>query len=124
VKYLILIHQNRTARQQFASMPADVQAEGLAGYRRLNDALVSSGEFVAAEGLADDSTGTVVSLRSGAVVTSDGPFAESKELLAGFYLVDVSSRERAIEIAAQFPEVQAGAADVEVRPVLEYTFPD
>lgn len=124
MKYLILIHQNRGAREQFASMSAEAQAAGLAAYRDLNESLVSSGEYVAAEALAHDSTSMVVSLRAGSVVTSDGPFAEAKEMLAGFYLVDVASLDRAVEIATQLPEVAAGAASVEVRPVLDHSLED
>lgn len=55
---------------------------------------------------------------------TDGPFAETKEMLAGFYLVDVASRDRAVEIAQQIPEVQAGAAAIEVRPVMSYDWPE
>ena len=119
MKYLILIHQNRGAREQFASFPPEVQAAGMQAYYDLNAELTGTGELVSAEALADDSTGTVLSLRSGSIVTSDGPFAESKEMLAGFYLVDVTSLDRALEIAAKIPEVQAGAGDVEVRPVMD-----
>ncbi len=119
MKYLILIHHNRGAREQFAALPAETQAAGMQAYLDLNAELEATGELVGAEALADDSAATVVSLRSGAVVTSDGPFAESKEMLAGFYLVDVGSLERAVEIAASIPEVAAGAGDVEIRPVLD-----
>jgi hypothetical protein len=119
MKYLILIHQNRGAREQFASFPPEVQAAGMQAYYDLNAELAGTGELVSAEALADDSTGTILSLRSGTVVTSDGPFAESKEMLAGFYLVDVASLKRALEIAAKIPEVQAGAGDVEVRAVMD-----
>jgi hypothetical protein len=119
MKYLILIHQNRGAREQFASFPPEVQAAGMQAYYDLNAELTRTGEMVSAEALSDDSTATVVSLKSGSVVTSDGPFAESKEMLAGFYLVDVTSLDRAVEIAALIPEVQAGAGDVEVRAVMD-----
>ena len=121
MKYLILIHQNRGAREQFAAMSEEVQAAGLKAYQVLNASLVDAGEFVAAEALADDSTSTVVRLTDTGFVRTDGPFAEAKELLAGFYLVDVPSRERAVEIATQIPEVQGGAAGVEVRPVMDYS---
>jgi hypothetical protein len=121
MKYLILIHQNRGAREQFAAMSEEVQAAGLKAYQVLNASLVDAGEFVAAEALADDSTSTVVRLTDTGFVSTDGPFAEAKELLAGFYLVDVPSRERAVEIATQIPEVQGGAAGVEVRPVMDYS---
>ncbi len=121
MKYLILIHQNRGAREQFAAMSGEVQAAGLAAYAALNAALAESGELVAAEALADDSTSSVVRLVDTGFVTTDGPFAEAKEMLAGIYLVDVASRERAVQIATEIPEVQGGAATVEVRPVMDYS---
>ena len=119
MKYLILIHQNPGAREQFAALPAEAQAQGMQGYYDLNAELAGTGELVSAEALADDTTATVLSLRGGSVVASDGPFAEAKELLAGFYLVDVTSRERAVEIASRIPELQGGAGSVEVRPVMD-----
>ena len=119
MKYLILIHQNRGAREQFASFPPEVQAAGMQAYYDLNSELTRTGEMVSAEALSDDSTATVLSLKGGSVVTSDGPFAESKEMLAGFYLVDVTSLDRALEIAARIPEAQAGARDVEVRAIMD-----
>ena len=124
MKYLILIHQNRNAREQFASFPAEVQAAGLVAYQKLNADLVASGEYVASEALDADTTATVVRGGNGSYVQTDGPFAETKEMLAGFYLVDVASRDRAVEIAQQIPEVQAGAAAVEVRPVMSYDWPE
>ena len=57
-----------------------------------------------------------MSVRDGQVVTSDGPFAESKELLAGFYLLECESMGRAVEVAGRVPEAELGL--VEVRPVL------
>jgi hypothetical protein len=56
-----------------------------------------------------------VSVRNDQVVTSDGPYAESKELLAGFFLLDCESLDRAVEIAARLPEAELGL--IEVRPV-------
>lgn len=124
MKYLILIHQHRGAREQFASFTPTMQAEGLAAYQKLNDDLVASGEYVAGAALDSDTTANVVRGHQGSYVVTDGPFAETKEMLAGFYLVDVASRERALEIAGLIPEVQAGAADIEVRPVMTYDWPD
>jgi hypothetical protein len=124
MKYLILIHQNRNARAQFASFPAEVQAAGLAAYQKLNADLAASGEFVSGEALDEDRMATVVRGGQGTFIQTDGPFAETKEMLAGFYLVDVASRERAVEIARQIPEVQAGAAAIEVRPVMSYDWPE
>ncbi|HET7724775.1 MAG TPA: YciI family protein [Propionibacteriaceae bacterium] len=124
MKYLILIHQHRGAREQFASFTPTMQAEGLAAYQKLNADLVASGEYVAGEALDSDTSASVVRGAEGTYVVTDGPFAETKEMLAGFYLVDVASRDRAVEIAGLIPEVQAGAADIEVRPVMSYDWPD
>jgi hypothetical protein len=124
MKYLILIHQNRGARDQFASFPPEVQAAGLAAYQKLNADLAARGAYVSAEALDADTTATIVRGGHGSYVQTDGPFAETKEMLAGFYLVDVASLERAIEIAQQIPEVQAGAASIEVRPVISYEWPE
>jgi hypothetical protein len=124
MKYIVLIHQNRAAREQFAALPAQVRAQGMAGYVELNNELRDNGEFVAGEALADDSSSVVLSASNGVPVRTDGPFAETKEVLAGFYLIDVVSAERALEIAGQIPEVMAGAGFAEVRPVLEYGLPE
>ena len=72
---------------------------------------------MSSEGLADPALATWVTTRDGERMTTDGPFAEVKEHLAGFYLVDCDSPERAVEIAAQVPDAVWGL--VEVRPVLD-----
>ena len=70
-----------------------------------------------AESLADPSLTKRVAVREGEMMTTDGPFAEAKELLAGFFLVECESMERALEHAARVPEAEFGL--VEVRPVLD-----
>lgn len=103
--------------------PADVEAH-LNYYRRLNAELAASGELVDGLALEGPEQATVVrSAGAGAPVRTDGPFAETKELLAGFQIVDVASRERAIEIAARVSAVPGPGGvplqqPVEVRPVL------
>ena len=124
MKYLILIHQNRGARDQFAVVPADLQAEGLAAYQKLNADLIAAVSTCPREALDADTTATVVRGCSGSFVQTDGPFAETKEMLAGFYLVDVASRNGPSRSPAQIPEVQAGAAAIEVRPVMSYDWPE
>jgi hypothetical protein len=69
------------------------------------------------EGLADPSLAKRVSVRDGRTMISDGPFAEVKEHLAGFYLIEVDTMERAVELAARVPDAAWG--EVEVRPVLD-----
>ena len=69
------------------------------------------------EGLADPALAQRVLVRDGQAITTDGPFAEVKEHLAGFYLLDCESQERAVEVAARIPDAVWGL--VEVRPVLD-----
>jgi hypothetical protein len=79
--------------------------------------LVASGELVVTHALADPSLATTVTVRDGAAVATDGPFAEAKEQLAGFFLVECETPERAVEIAARMPEAHFGL--IEVLPVLD-----
>ena len=117
MKYLILIHSNPQSREIWESFTDEQRTEGFAYYTALSDDLVSTGELVVTEALADPSMGTRLPAQAGSpVASSDGPFAEVKEHLAGFFLVQCESMERALEIAARVPEADLGL--VEVRPVL------
>src|SRR2546426_4401942 len=104
MKYVILIYTNPASREQWYQLPSEQQAEGMAAYAALNDDLAASGEMIVSEALAFPSTAKTVTVRSGEAVTTDGPFAEVKEHLAGFYLVDCETMDRAVEIAARIPE--------------------
>ena len=81
------------------------------------DGLRSSGRWLAAEALQGVHTATTVRLRDGKVSVTDGPFAETKEQLAGFYLVDARDLNEAIQIASKIPPARVGS--IEVRPVRE-----
>jgi hypothetical protein len=116
VKYLILIYSNPASREIWAGFSDDQRAEGYRYYAALTEELAASGELIVSEALADPSLATRVSVRDGQTLTSDGPFAEAKELLAGFFLLECESVERAVEIAARVPEAELGL--VEVRPIL------
>ncbi|HET6988568.1 MAG TPA: YciI family protein [Kribbella sp.] len=115
MKFLVLIYGNPESRAVWDSLSDDQKREGMAGYTALNDALSASGELVASESLGDPAATKQVLVRDGGVMTTDGPFAEVKEQLAGFYLLDCASVDRAVEIVAQIPE--APFSIVEVRPV-------
>ncbi|MBB5953535.1 hypothetical protein FHS29_000105 [Saccharothrix tamanrassetensis] len=116
MKYLILIYRNPESRAIWDGLPADERASGLAAYAKLDDDLADTGELVVSEALADPSLTKRLVVRDGQAITTDGPFAEAKELLAGFYLVDCDTPERAVEIAWRVPEAPYGL--VEVRPVM------
>lgn len=114
MRYLILINQNPHA---FEGMGDEAMRAFGRHHLELRDELLDSGELVAGEGLANSSMAHTVAVRDGRTLVSDGPFAELKEHLAGFYLVEVPSLERAVEIAARTPDAEV--AEVEVRPVLD-----
>lgn len=115
MKYLILIYRNPQSLEIFGA--AELRRE-LQAYARLNEDLSASGELIVTEALADASLGKRVSLRESRPLTTDGPFAETKEELAGLYLVECDSLDRAVEIAARIPQAQLGL--VEVRPTMAY----
>ena len=105
MRYLILIHSN-TGRVEESEC-----------YDALVEELAASGEVIASESLADASLTKCISVRGGQRVTTDGPFSETHEHLAGFLLVECESLERALEHAARIPAAACGL--VEVRPILE-----
>ena len=116
MKYLILIYGNPKSREAWAGFSDAERAEGLRAYAGLVEDLVASGELIVTEALADPSLAKRVTVRDGRTMTTDGPFAEVKEHLAGFFLLDCESMDRAVEIAARVPEADLGL--IEVRPVL------
>jgi len=81
------------------------------------EGLHKSGRMLAAEPLHPVETATTVRVRNGQVTMTDGPFAETKEMLAGFYLVDAKDLNEAVQIAAKIPPAKSGS--IEVRPVRE-----
>jgi hypothetical protein len=110
VKYVVLIYGNPESRRAWEGMSPEQRAAGLAYYQQLNDDLDASGERIVSERLAFPERTKQVG------IATDGPFAEAKEFLAGFYLLDCESEDRALEIAAKIPEASFGK--VEVRPVM------
>lgn len=119
MKYLILIYSNPESRQIWDGLSEAQRTEALQGYVQLNRDLAASGEIIVSESLADPATAKRVHLREGRATTTDGPFAEVKEHLAGFYLVECDSTERAVELAGRIPEAAFGL--VEVRPVQRFS---
>jgi hypothetical protein len=117
VKYLVLIYSNPASREIWESFSDEQQAEGFRYYNALAEELAASGELIVTEALADASLTKRVTVRDGQTVISDGPFAEAKELLAGFFLLDCETPQRTVEIAARIPEAELGL--VEVRPILQ-----
>jgi hypothetical protein len=114
VKYMLLIYNNPAAYEAFSD---DERNALFAKVDAILEELTESGELLGSEALADPSRSTTVRVRDGLPVTTDGPFAEAKEQLGGFLLVDCETPERAIDIAARWPDAEYFA--MEVRPVME-----
>jgi hypothetical protein len=116
VQYMLLIYDAEDAWQ---SMPEAERGTMMQEYFAYTEALRASGKFVAGDALQPTSTAKTLQVREGELATTDGPFAETKEQLGGYYLVDVDSEEEALEWASKIPSARIGK--IEVRPVM--TFP-
>jgi len=116
MQYLLLIYQ--------AELPAGVQpgpdemAAEFAAYDVFTRETRDRGQFVAGEALEPTSTATSVRIQGGRTVVTDGPFAETKEALGGFYLLECKDLDEAIEMAAKIPAAKRGT--IEVRPIWDY----
>ncbi len=114
MQYLLLIYSEENGR---AEMPEEALQAMYAEYGALTESLRSSGQLVSGDELQPTSTATTVRVRDGETLVTDGPFAETKEQLGGYYLVDCASLDEALEIAARIPSARHGS--VEVRPVVQ-----
>ncbi|MGV2976425.1 YciI family protein [Roseibium sp.] len=115
MKYMMLIYAD-PAREPVYGTPEFEKM--MAGYFALSEKLTADGVMLAGEGLKEAETAKALRVRGGKVETMDGPFAETKEHLGGFYLIDVPDLDTALGYAAQIPSAEYGT--VEVRPVMDY----
>jgi hypothetical protein len=113
VKYLLLIYQNPASFQQ---LPEEEKRALMSEAEAIVNELVGSGEWVGGEGLADPSTAKTVRVRDGVPAVTDGPYAEAKEQMVGYCIVDCESPQRAVEIATRWPDARLWG--MEVRPIL------
>jgi hypothetical protein len=113
MQYLLLIYDNEKA---FSSFPKDRVDKIMAGYNEFTQSIVKSGHFRAGSQLYPTSAATTLRERDGKVVMSDGPFAETKEQLGGYYLVECKDLDEALGIAKRIPSVRSGS--IEVRPLV------
>jgi hypothetical protein len=113
MRYLLLIYTPETDEQP----PEDVANASHAAYGAFTADIKSRGLFLAGEALTPTSTATTVRVVNGEAVATDGPFAETKEALGGFYLIEARDLDQAIETAAKIPAAASGS--IEIRPVWE-----
>ena len=115
MRYLLLIGSDDKA----APPPPRAEMEAIVqGHRRFSDDLQAAGKMVAGERLRPDGDASRVRLKAGQRQIMDGPFAETKEALGGFFLFEADDIDAAIEVASRIPAARRGGA-VEVRPVVE-----
>jgi hypothetical protein len=112
MRYALLICTDETT--DLAMSPGEAETQ-FAAYMKFGEDMTKRGVLTGGERLRPSTDATTVQVRNGKVVTSDGPFAETKEQIGGFYLVEATDLDDAIEIAAQIPGAKSGS--IEVRPV-------
>ena len=113
MQYMLLIYGSE---EQWASLPEDEEKAIYEEYFAFTDDLRAQGKLVSAHELQATTTATTVTVRDGETVVTDGPFAETKEALGGYYLIEADSLDEAIEWAARIPSARDGK--IEVRPVV------
>src|SRR6201986_4908588 len=115
MQYLLMIY--RSEAELFKMNDAERQ-KMTADYGTFTQSIIQSGHFKAGDGLQPATTATTVRVRDGKTLTTDGPFADTREQLGGYYLVEAKDLDAALGIAARIPGAKDGA--IEVRPVMIY----
>jgi len=114
MRYALLICTDESAEAAFS--PEELQTQ-FNGYMKFGEEMTAKGVLTGGERLRPTPDATTVRVRDGETLTTDGPFAETKEQIAGFYLVDCKDLDEAIAVAAQIPGATHGS--IEVRPIWE-----
>ncbi|MGL4634889.1 MAG: YciI family protein [Beijerinckiaceae bacterium] len=115
MKYMALIYNDPALQPDYGSPEFGAMMQG---YGALNARMKAAGVLVDGHGLQDVDTATSVKIRGGKTETMDGPFAETKERLGGYYILDCADLDEALRYAAQIPSAAFGT--IEVRPLADY----
>ena len=115
LRYLCLIYSNE---KDMGAMSQSEMDALMKEYFAFTDDIQKSGHHLGGEALQPVETATTVRVRNGKISTTDGPFAETKEQLGGYYLVEARDLNDAIQVAARIPSAREGC--VEVRPIMEF----
>ena len=116
MKYLCLIYDDE---QQWIKRPREEMGKMSADYMTYTEGIKKSGHYLGGNALQPTHTATTVRSRGGKVSTTDGPFAETKEQLGGYYLIEAKDLNDAIQVASRIPSAKSGS--IEVRPIQEFT---
>ena len=115
MQYLLMIYANEA---EYAKIDPATLQKVFEEYGAFTQGIVKSGNFKAGDRLQPTTTATTVRIRDGKTLTTDGPFAETREQLGGYYLVDAKDLDEALAIAAKIPGARFGS--IEVRPIWVY----
>ena len=115
MQYLLMIYDPEKA---WPEMPEGERNKMFGEYMQLTKELKASGSFIAGDALQPTKTATTVRVREGKTTLTDGPFAETKEQLGGYYLIEAKDLDEATKIAARIPSARFGS--IEVRPIMKY----
>lgn len=118
MRYLILIYEENSANPSPEPPPPGVLEATTAAYNAYTQMLRDRGAFLGGEALQPVTAATTVRVRDGQAMTTDGPFAETKEALGGFYLIEARDLDEALEFARACPAASYGS--IEVRPIWEF----
>lgn len=118
MKYLCLIYDEEKTLE---AMDKPAMDAFMGEYGVFTEETQTAGQFIAGEALHPVHTATSVRIRNGKMSTTDGPFAETREQLGGFYLIEAKDLNEAIQVAARIPSARIGT--IEVRPVMEFDQP-
>ncbi len=113
--YMVLIYGNEAASAAMSQAEKEAEMGAYWGFNKMTE---ESGLKTGGEALLPTSSATTVRVREGKVLATDGPFAETKEQLGGFYLLKCKDLDQAIEVAAQIPGAATGS--IEIRPIVEW----
>jgi hypothetical protein len=117
MQYAILIYDENTANPPAEPPPPEVLQQVMDEYLAYTKWLIDRGVYKGGEALQPVQTATTVRIKDGRTLTTDGPFAETKEALGGFYLVEAKDLDEALDFAARCPGAKVGS--IAVRPVME-----
>jgi hypothetical protein len=115
MQYLLMIYSNEA---EYAKIDEATRQKVTAEYETFTKSIIQSGNFKAGDRLRPVSTATTVRVRDGKTLTTDGPFAETREQLGGYYLIEAKDLDTALSIAARIPSARYGS--IEVRPIWVY----
>ena len=115
MKYLCLIYDDE---RMWAKMPKDELDRWMGEYYAFSNDIKSSKHYIAGDALKPTNSATTVRVRNGKRTTTDGPFAETKEQLGGYYLIEAKDLNDAIEVASRIPSAKVGS--IEVRPIMTF----